>query len=174
MKYHSWTVIRLGAESLLRSCSQPGPLGRSIPGGHAPARSLFGLAPDGACHASLVAKAAVGSYPTVSPLPLMSGAVCSLWRCPSGCPGRALPGVIAPMEPGLSSRFASRDRPALRTREGLADCVARRQSAAEKGKRDASSWASPISIASSGPAAAPGRCRNRNAARRHAMDCSGS
>ena len=32
-------------------------------------RSLFGVAPSGACHAAAVASRAVGSYPTVSPLP---------------------------------------------------------------------------------------------------------
>ena len=32
-------------------------------------RSLFGVAPSGACHATAVASRAVGSYPTVSPLP---------------------------------------------------------------------------------------------------------
>src|SRR5690606_24931834 len=30
---------------------------------------LFGLAPSGVCHAELVTELAVGSYPTVSPLP---------------------------------------------------------------------------------------------------------
>ena len=39
------------------------------PWGLRPARSLFGLAPGGACHAADVAAGAVGSYPTVSPLP---------------------------------------------------------------------------------------------------------
>ena len=34
------------------------------------ARSLFGIAPGGACLAGAVASPAVGSYPTVSPLPL--------------------------------------------------------------------------------------------------------
>ena len=33
-------------------------------------RSLFGVAPGGACHAAAVASRAVGSYPTVSPLPV--------------------------------------------------------------------------------------------------------
>ena len=33
------------------------------------ATSLFGLAPGGACHAVPVARSAVGSYPTLSPLP---------------------------------------------------------------------------------------------------------
>ena len=32
-------------------------------------RSLFGVAPGGACHAAAVTSRAVGSYPTVSPLP---------------------------------------------------------------------------------------------------------
>ena len=33
-------------------------------------RFLFGIAPGGACHAGPVARPAVGSYPTVSPLPV--------------------------------------------------------------------------------------------------------
>ena len=47
--------------------------------------SLFGLAPGGACHASFLTVGAVGSYPTVSPLPRSSKlgeAVYSLWRYP--------------------------------------------------------------------------------------------
>lgn len=39
-----------------------------------PARPLFGLAPGGACHATDVAAGAVGSYPTVSPLPAAEAA----------------------------------------------------------------------------------------------------
>ncbi len=39
---------------------------RRLPG----TRSLFGVAPGGACHAATVASSAVGSYPTVSPLPV--------------------------------------------------------------------------------------------------------
>jgi hypothetical protein len=34
--------------------------------------SLFGLAPDGACHALFLAVEAVGSYPAVSPLPVVA------------------------------------------------------------------------------------------------------
>ena len=41
-------------------------------------RSLFGIAPGGACHAGAVASPAVGSYSTVSPLP----------RAPPGGGGR--------------------------------------------------------------------------------------
>jgi len=37
---------------------------------HRSTRSLFGVAPGGACHAAAVTSRAVGSYPTVSPLPV--------------------------------------------------------------------------------------------------------
>ena len=63
------------------------------------ARPLFGIAPGGACLAASVASRAVGSYPTVSPLPRKIGAVSSLWRFPSGYPGRALPGTLASWSP---------------------------------------------------------------------------
>ena len=43
--------------------------------------SLSDLAPGGACRAASVSGSAVGSYPTVSPLPALQ-AVCSLWRFP--------------------------------------------------------------------------------------------
>ena len=36
----------------------------------------------------------VGSYPTVSPLPIRRPAVCSLWHCPAGHPGWALPTTL--------------------------------------------------------------------------------
>jgi hypothetical protein len=69
-------------------------------------RPLFGIAPGGACHASPVASPAVGSYSTVSPSPWMrqgrtpsTKAVSSLWRFPSGCPGRALPGTLSSWSP---------------------------------------------------------------------------
>lgn len=97
-----WQPTRIGEQELFRAM---------------PTRSLFGLAPGGACHATPVAGGAVRSYRTVSPLPgphaERSGrAVCSLWRYPSGCPGRVLPGAIAPSEPGLSSqRDRARARP---------------------------------------------------------------
>lgn len=70
------------------------------------ARSLFGIAPGGACRAVPVAKDAVGSYPTVSPLLPQAEAVCSLWRFPSGFPGRALPGTVALWSPDFPRRFA--------------------------------------------------------------------
>jgi len=61
--------------------------------------SLCGLAPDGVCRAVPVTGHAVGSYPTLSPLPrrrcvISGGAVCFLLRFPRGHPHRALPGVL--------------------------------------------------------------------------------
>ena len=63
--------------------------------------ALFDLAAGGACRAAPVARGAVGSYPTVSPLPPRRKAVCSLWRFPSGRPGRALPGAVSPCSPDV-------------------------------------------------------------------------
>src|SRR5205814_4117389 len=51
-------------------------------------------APTGGCRAAPVAKRAVGSYPTVSPLPLIFRAVCFLWPVPSPCGAQALPGSL--------------------------------------------------------------------------------
>jgi hypothetical protein len=48
----------------------------------AAASSLFGLAPGGVYRAVPVASDAVGSYPTLSPLPRVSEAVCFLWHFP--------------------------------------------------------------------------------------------
>ena len=42
-------------------------------------------------------------------------AVCSLWRFPSGCPGRALPAAISPWSPDFP-RPCGRGRPAVRAR----------------------------------------------------------
>ena len=81
--------------------------------------SLFGLAPGGACRAPFLAVGAVGSYPTVSPLPRRIGAVCFLWRFPSGCPARALPGTGASASPDFPPPTGLPDdsgRPALHAR----------------------------------------------------------
>ena len=77
------------------------------------ARILFGIAPGGACHAGPVASSPVGSYPTVSPLPMRTWAVSFLWRFPSGCPARALPGTIALWSPDFP-RGNPRGHPATR------------------------------------------------------------
>ena len=103
-------TIPLGAGLPPRSGCQPGSRTKAARAG-----SLFGIAPGGACRAGPVARPAVGSYPTVSPLLRRTGAVCSLWRFPSGCPGRALPGTVALWSPD----FPHPERcghPALRAR----------------------------------------------------------
>jgi len=78
----------------------PLPMGSSsLPGSsasHAIA-SLFGLAPDGVYRAGPVTRPAVGSYPTVSPLPdprTGPSAVSSLWHSPSPCGARPLAGIL--------------------------------------------------------------------------------
>src|ERR1700746_4022610 len=68
------TVIHLDRPLRDGSRDQPGPLGPAtvLPCSAETsqgARSLFGLAPGGACHAGPVAGPAVRSYRTLSPLP---------------------------------------------------------------------------------------------------------
>ncbi len=72
---------------------------------------LFGLAPGGVCHAASVAGRAVGSYPTVSPLPgwfaarkRANPAVCFLWHFPWGRPRRTLSGTVSPWSPDFPHR----------------------------------------------------------------------
>ncbi len=65
----------------MAQAANPVPLGQSAPSGGfrglrpGPVRAgtLFGIAPGGACRAATVASGAVGSYPTVSPLPCETG-----------------------------------------------------------------------------------------------------
>ena len=67
-----------------------------------PVSPLFGLAPGGACHAVPVARPAVRSYRTLSPLPAApcgGPAVCFLWRCPWGRPRRTLSGTVSLWSP---------------------------------------------------------------------------
>jgi hypothetical protein len=83
------------------------------------ARSLFGLAPGGACHAVPVTRHAVGSYPTLSPFPLRrpegrGREVCFLWRYPWGRPRRALPAAMSSWSPDFPRPpCGDRDRPAV-------------------------------------------------------------
>ena len=109
-------AIHLGPCLRRGSCCLPGPRAKAalrIPR----ARSLFGIAPGGACRASPVARPAVGSCPTVSPLPGRNGrAVCFLWRFPSGCPGRVLPGTLALWSPDFphAPKTGARGHPTIR------------------------------------------------------------
>ena len=68
--------------------------------------SLFGLAPGGVYLARSVARSAVRSYRTLSPLPRRIGAVCFLWHFPSARTGRALPAALSAWSPDFPpSRF---------------------------------------------------------------------
>ena len=62
---------------------------------------LFGLAPGGVYPAAPVARGAVRSCRTVSPLPsrLRALAVCFLWHFPWGRPRRPLAGTVFPWSP---------------------------------------------------------------------------
>ncbi len=129
--------------------------GPAVPRGRG-ARSLFGVAPGGACHAGDVAAPPVGSCPTVSPLPPRTEAVCSLWRFPSALAARALPGTASSWSPDFPRAHAPATvRPPAR---------GPRYAPAARASITASPAASPASTASTGPRA-PGRWRRRNAAR---------
>jgi hypothetical protein len=78
-----------GSKTLPRSC----PKAQRRP-------PLFGLAPGGVYPANPVARVAVRSYRTVSPLPRTNAeAVCFLWHCPWGRPRRPLAGTVFPWSP---------------------------------------------------------------------------
>ena len=78
-------AIHLGPRLPAASRGLPGQRAKGCPG-LSTLSSLSDLAPGGACRAAPVAGDAVGSYPTVSPLPegllARTLAVCSLWRFP--------------------------------------------------------------------------------------------
>jgi len=73
--HSSGTAIARGLVQSTRMTS------RRRPRAEAPS-SLYDLAPGGACRAVPVTRNAVGSYPTVSPLPGQAPTVSSLWRFP--------------------------------------------------------------------------------------------
>src|SRR5579859_1730468 len=90
-------VISLGWLSPATSCGPP-----AAQATRAGSRCVLGLAPTGGCRATPVAGRAVGSYPTVSPLPLDKGrsVFCGPFRRLSA-PRRYL--AVCPVELGLSS-----------------------------------------------------------------------
>ena len=88
---------------------------------------LFGLAPGGVCPAAPVARGAVRSCRTVSPLPAAPGrtwgarAVCFLWHFPWGRPRRQLAGTVFPWSPDFPlpagrTRLAAAVQPSGRAR----------------------------------------------------------
>ena len=108
------TVISLGVRSLVPSSSLPA----ASVSRRAVSRRLFGLAPIGVYRAVSVARHAVGSYPTVSPLPAVArrrsdfcGTV-RRWPLAPPAPRRYL--AICPLEPGLSSMHSRASRPSGR------------------------------------------------------------
>ena len=99
-------AIHLGPPLPMASCSLPGERGRSLPPDRSPTFPLSDLAPGGACHASPVTRAAVGSYPTVSPLPRPGGPGHGSLFSVALSLGLPPPGVTRhrhSVEPGLSS-----------------------------------------------------------------------
>ena len=72
------------------------------PGACAHVSSLFGLAPGGVYHAVSVARSAVGSYPTFSPLPGAPGGIFSVALSLGSPPPDVIRRRIS-VEPGLSS-----------------------------------------------------------------------
>ena len=81
--------------------------------------SLFGLAPGGVNHAAPVARRAVRSCRTVSPLPAgclatLARAVCFLWHCPWGRPRRPLTGTVFPWSPDFPLSALRQQRPSGR------------------------------------------------------------
>jgi len=105
-------AIHLGRALLRVSRNLPGRLGRKQPRGLPLAPPLFGFAPGGVCRAAPVAGRAVGSYPTLSPLPRVApedghGGLLSV-ALSLGSPPPAVSRHRVSMEPGLSSSAAFR------------------------------------------------------------------
>jgi len=102
------TTIPLGRASRCASRDLPGRRGGNAPAPLRARPSLFGLAPGGVYPAAPVARSAVRSCRTVSPLPagcrmgfhaILAWAVCFLWHCPWGRPRRRLAGTVFPWSP---------------------------------------------------------------------------
>ena len=112
------TTIPLGRASRRASRDQPGRRSGKAPAPYSAQPSLFGLAPGGVYPAAPVARGAVRSCRTVSPLPAgclaaLARAVCFLWHCPWGRPRRRLSGTVFPWSPDFPLPLA-RQRPSSR------------------------------------------------------------
>src|SRR5690606_4383805 len=95
-------AIHLGRALLHASRNLPGRLGRKQPRELPLAPPLFGLAPGGVCRAASVAGRAVGSYPTLSPLPRKRGGLLSV-ALSLGLPPPAVSRHRVSMEPDRKS-----------------------------------------------------------------------
>jgi hypothetical protein len=98
---------------------------------------LFGLAPGGVYPAAPVARGAVRSCRTVSPLPAgrlaaLARAVCFLWHFPWGRPRRPLAGTVFPWSPDFPLSALRQQRPSGRL-AGHKCAEPRRGSRREKG-----------------------------------------
>ena len=91
-------------------CNLPGCLARAALERHPRAEALLGLAPGGVCRAVDVTTDAVGSYPTLSPLP-PRGRFAFCGTVPRVTPGGRYP-PPCPVESGLSSTVSRSDHPA--------------------------------------------------------------
>ena len=160
-----WMTIPLAPPLPAGSSCQPGPLGLKRPCGGIladlpRARPLFGIAPGGACRAVPVARSAVGSCPTVSPLPCMQGGLVLCGAFPGVAPAGRYP---APLLHGVRTFLGTVARPAV-IQPSARDAAYAPAGGASTGKRAARVAAMPASVASAGPSAW-GRKRRRKARR---------
>jgi hypothetical protein len=138
------TAIHLGPPLPTGSSCQPGFLGLRLPCGDighpiTPARNPYlALLPVGLAMPVRLPVPRWALTPPFHPCPACR-AVCSLWRFPSGCPGRALPGTVASWSPDFPQGLPpAAVRPSARPRH--------------RGAKRRGQWRdqSPISAATSG------------------------
>ncbi len=101
-------AIHLGRMLPPASCNLPGRLTRKLIAGLSPGTpSLFGFAPGGVCHAAPVTSCAVGSYPTLSPLPRHSlrPVQYPFVAIPDGKPLHTFPGIALNPAQRKTGRF---------------------------------------------------------------------
>jgi hypothetical protein len=114
LRHRDVAAIRLGRVSPRASCNLPGRRAGNCPEGRPSVPSLFGFAPGVVCPAAPVARRAVGSYPTLSPLPRHDdrsresrGGLLSVALSLGSPPPDVIRHRVS-MEPGLSSPAAFR------------------------------------------------------------------
>ena len=119
LRHRNVAAIHLGRVLPRASCNLPGRRAGNWPEGF-PSTSLFGLAPGGVCRAAPVARRAVGSYPTLSPLPRSRSAIARFAFCgtfpgvaPAGCyPAPCFRGARTFLTRRLSAVAGAAARPA--------------------------------------------------------------